>query len=153
MGRPPLPLGTYGRIYVNRVGPSLWEARCKYRDLNGVIRRPSCRASTKAAAERALKAKLATMTTTAAKGGWTRETRFKVVADRWTADLEHEVAHGTMSAGTQRTYLSFLKNHARPRLDALMMWEVSAIICDDLIKDTRNAKGYDSSKTVRTILS
>jgi hypothetical protein len=93
------------------------------------------------------------MTTAAAKGGWTRETRFKVVADRWEADLEHEVAHGTMSAGTQRTYLSFLKNHVRPRLDALMMWEVSASICDDLIKDTRNAKGYDSAKTVRTILS
>jgi integrase len=61
--------------------------------------------------------------------------------------------HGTRSAGTQRTYLSFLKNHVRPRLDALMMWEVTAIICDDLIKDTRNAKGYDSAKTVRTILS
>jgi integrase len=97
--------------------------------------------------------KIASMTTAAAKGGWTRETRFKVIADRWETDLAHEVTHGTMSAGTQRTYLSFLKNHIRPRLDALMMWEVSAIICDDLIKDTRNAKGYDSAKTVRTILS
>lgn len=153
MSRPPLPLGTHGDITVTKVRPMTWEARCRYRDLNGVVSRPAAWGPSKSAAKRALLAKLATITTTAAKGGWTRETRFKVVADRWESNLEHEVAHGTMSAGTQRTYLSFLKNHARPRLDALMMWEVSAIICDDLIKDTRNAKGYDSAKTVRTILS
>ena len=153
MGRPPLPLGGHGKITATKIGPKTWEARCKYRDLNGVVSRPTSRGTSKPASTRALVAKLATMTTTAAKGGWTRDTRFKAVADRWESDLAHEVAHGTMSAGTQRTYLSFLKNHIRPRLDALMMWEVTAIVCDDLIKDTRNAKGYDSAKTVRTILS
>ena len=59
MSRPPLPLGTHGDITVTKVRPMTWEARCRYRDLNGVVSRPAAWGPSKSAAKRALLAKLA----------------------------------------------------------------------------------------------
>ena len=38
MGRPPLPLGTWGRIRRYQVGPKTWRAVANYRDYDGVTR-------------------------------------------------------------------------------------------------------------------
>lgn len=41
MGRLPLPVGTYGKISSKKDGSS-WEAWCKYRDIDGVVRPVRC---------------------------------------------------------------------------------------------------------------
>lgn len=38
MARPPLPLGSWGRIARTRLGPNRWEATCRYRDMDGHTR-------------------------------------------------------------------------------------------------------------------
>lgn len=40
MGRPALKLGQHGKIKRLQVSPGTWEARCYFRDLDGVTRRP-----------------------------------------------------------------------------------------------------------------
>lgn len=155
MGRPPLPVGAHGEITATRLKANAWEARCKYRDLNGEIRRPSSRGSTAAAAKNALRAKIAEMSKAAAKGAdLSGEDRFRKAADMWVENLEHKVRHETMAEGTKRTYVSMLDNHVRPRLDKLRLRaEVKVGVCDKLIKDKRDELGLASAKTVRTIMS
>jgi hypothetical protein len=82
MPRQPLPVGAHGKISPKQLGPKLWQARCKYRDLNGEIQRPSARGATKSAAVNALPKKLTRMTTTAASGAeLVGDDRFKKAAD------------------------------------------------------------------------
>jgi hypothetical protein len=57
MPRPPLPLGTYGKIKSWQEG-GVWLARAKFRDFDGVVRLVKRSGKTKAAAERALRAAL-----------------------------------------------------------------------------------------------
>lgn len=40
MGRPALRLGQHGKITRTSLAPGVWEARCYFRDLDGVTRRP-----------------------------------------------------------------------------------------------------------------
>ena len=58
MPRPPLSLGTYGKIKTWQEGKT-WLARVKFRDFDGIVRFVKRSGKTKAAAERELKAALA----------------------------------------------------------------------------------------------
>lgn len=154
MARQTLPPGSYGTIKATKVGAKTWEARCKYRDLNGVITRPSKRGPTKPAAETALRAHLATIATKSARGEIDRESRFRDVAELWlTQDIEHEINAGVLSHGTLRTYRSVLNVRVLPRLGSLQLREVTVYAVDSLIKDTRDAKSRSMASTVRTIVS
>ena len=53
MVRPPLPIGTSGRVRTYRT-PSGWRARASYRDYDGVTREVEKHGRTKASAERLL---------------------------------------------------------------------------------------------------
>ena len=57
MARPPLPVGSYGKITSWQDGP-IWLARAKFRDFDGVARPVKRSAKTRTAAERALRAAL-----------------------------------------------------------------------------------------------
>jgi hypothetical protein len=59
VGRPPLPLGTYGKILFLAQPSGQVKARVKFRDFDGRVRQVGRVASSRAAAERALKADLA----------------------------------------------------------------------------------------------
>ena len=153
VGRPPLPVGAHGEIKTYQVGPKTWEARCKYRDLNGEIHRPSARGPTKTAAKNALLEKLANWTANAARGEVTRDTRFRLVVDLWLEDLDHKVAHDGRAPTTARTYRSYLTGHIVPRFGALMLREVTPAAVDTFVKKVRSDMGYESAKKVKSILS
>lgn len=146
-------MGAHGDIAATLVAPRTWEARCKWRDLNGEIRRPSIRAATKAAAKNALRDKLTKMTAAAMQGEVTRDTRFQVVVDLWLEDLDHKVAHDGRAPTTARTYRSYLSGHITPRFGALMLREISPAAVDAFVKKIRGDMGYESAKKVKSILS
>lgn len=52
--RPPLPLGTWGKITRQKVPSSRWRAFARYRDTDGITRQVEAWGNTGAAAERAL---------------------------------------------------------------------------------------------------
>lgn len=57
MPRPPLAIGTYGKIKTWQED-KVWLARAKFRDFDGIVRSVKRSGKTKAAAERALRAAL-----------------------------------------------------------------------------------------------
>lgn len=153
MARPPLDPGTYGKITITPLRSGGFEARCKYRSLNGVIVRPSACGPSRAAAERALKKKLTELASSTPQGAVTRETRFRAVAEMWLDDIAYQAKNGSMSHNSHRTYQSCLKGNVLPRVGALQLREITVAVCDQLIKDTRESMGYESAKKVRTIVS
>src|SRR3546814_1259018 len=58
-GRPPTDLGTWGSIHTFRVRDGAYRARTRIRDADGMTRQVTATGTTKAAADRALRAKLA----------------------------------------------------------------------------------------------
>jgi hypothetical protein len=58
MGRPPLPLGTYGKVLFRQLPSGQVLARVKFRDFDGRVRLVSKTGRTRAGAERALKTEL-----------------------------------------------------------------------------------------------
>lgn len=98
MGRPPLPLGTYGKVlYLSTPGGQV-KARAKFRDFDGRVRLVSKTGPSRAAAERALKAELTTRRAPGGGAALTPGTRMTALVDAWLA------ADYGWSTGTERTY-------------------------------------------------
>ncbi|QWS68150.1 tyrosine integrase [Gordonia phage VanLee] len=89
MGRPPLPLGTWGEIHAARVPSGGWVARARYRDFDGVTRPVEARGKTEAAAKRELRNRLANRPTPRG-AGLGLDTRVRVFADQLWDDLRIE---------------------------------------------------------------
>lgn len=153
-GRPPLPRGTPGTINIKQVGPQTWQARCYFRQRNGITVRPSARGNSPTAAKNALAEKLANWTTVAKKGVITRDTLFAKVAELYMADLEHKVERDGRSHNTLRTYRSYLKV-ILPHMGALRMWEVEEAVdvVDDMVKTVHVEMSHESAKKVRSLTS
>jgi hypothetical protein len=81
MGRPPTPVGTYGRIGFTRLANGSVRASALYRDFDGIARPGTRYGPSKAAAERALKTARRDRTATAGQG--TPDTRIRDVAKLW----------------------------------------------------------------------
>src|SRR3954471_17424650 len=98
VGRPSLPIGTFGKVtFVPQPSGSV-EARVKFRDYDGRVRLVSKTAASRAAAERALKAELTVRSASGGTGSLTAGTRVSTLAHTWLA-----AEHG-WSTGTERTY-------------------------------------------------
>ncbi len=149
MARPPLPLGSYGKITTWH-DDGAWIARVKFRDFDGVVRFVKRRGKSKAAAERALRAALVERQAPAKLAEVTPSTTFGKVADLWIAQVERAVDAGNRSPGTLDTYSSILRRHVRPALGELRVAEVTTPVVDrvlDAIKQ-RSVSGARTSKIV-----
>ena len=107
MGRPPLPLGTYGKVLFIAQPSGHVKARAKFRDFDGRVRLVSKVGPSRAAAERALKAELTSRQAPGGVGAITAATRMATLADAWI-----EADHG-WSTATQRTYSSVSTSRSR----------------------------------------
>ena len=88
VGRPPLPIGTFGKItYIPQASGAI-QARAKFRDFDGRVRLVTKVGPSQAAAERALKAVLNERRAPSADGQVSADTRVKDLADLWLASGE-----------------------------------------------------------------
>ncbi len=83
MGRPPLPLGTSGKVLFATMPNGMVKARVKFRDHDGQIRLVSKTAASRAAAERALKVELTVRRSPGGTGALTAGSRMATLADAW----------------------------------------------------------------------
>ncbi len=120
MGRPPLPLGTAGKILFVPMANGQMQARAKFRDFDGRVRLVAKCASSPAAAERALKIELANRQTPGGTGATVASNHVSDLAQLWL-----DAPHG-WSTGTERTYRSVIRNQVVPALGELRLREVSA---------------------------
>src|SRR5215470_11889294 len=86
MARPPLPIGTWGNIRTEKLGPNRHCARARFRDYDGKTRDIEATGTTGPAAIRALKEKLRDRATPN-DDEITRETRINTLSERWIDEI------------------------------------------------------------------
>jgi integrase len=147
MGRPPLPLGTFGNILFVPQPNGRIQARAKFRDFDGRVRLVSKSGRSRAAAERALKFELAHRQTPTGVGALTAAVRLSVLADVWLL-----TPHG-WSSGTERTYRSVIKKQVKPALGQLSIREVSPGVVSRALTAIARTSGPSAAKSARACLS
>jgi integrase len=147
VGRPPLPVGTFGKIGFIEQPDGVVQARARFRDFDGRTRLVSKIGASRAAAERALKRELATRRAPGGGGPITAGTRVDALADAWLlAD------HG-WSTGTERVYRSMVKNQVKPALGQLCIREVTPGIVSRALAAIAKSSGPSAAKSARACLS
>jgi integrase len=147
VGRPALPLGTFGKILFVQHPSGQIQARAKFRDYDGRIRLVAKSGRTRAAAERALKAALTNRQTPSGSGAITSAMRVEALADAWL-----EASHG-WSTGTERTYRSVIKQQVKPALGQLRLREVTPGVVSRALTAIAKGSGPSAAKSARACLS
>ncbi|WP_367131173.1 tyrosine recombinase XerC [Saccharothrix sp. HUAS TT1] len=152
MPRPPLPLGTYGKIrtYQDSAG---WRARTNFRDFDGVTRPVERRGRTEATAIRALKKALAERTAPVDSEGITPDMRFRTAAELWLREFQRAVDSGRRSPTSKETYESRLNGLVLPAIGDLRVRELTVPRLDKVVAAAQDLHSSATAKTVRTILS
>src|SRR5690242_9866789 len=110
MARPPLPLGTWGRMWRFKTASGSWAAATNFRDFDGRTRRVQRRAATGAKAEQLLREYLTTRGRAGRIGEITPETRVRDVGELWLAGLREE----GRAPATLAAYSDALRLHVDP---------------------------------------
>ncbi|MBP2474022.1 integrase [Crossiella equi] len=150
MGRPPLPIGTYGKIRHHQTKNG-WRAIASFRDFDGVTRPVERVGRSKSAAERELKKALLERTQPA-QTQVTGDTKFREVAELWMAEVGRQ-RKGT----TYDTHRVHMDNHTLPGLGELRIREVTVGRVDAFLRACERKPsprgGLLSANTVRSIRS
>lgn len=148
MARPELPLGTWGAIRTEKLGPQRFRARTRFRDYDGKSRDVEATDITRPAAVRALKVKLRDRSAPS-DDEINRETRVGKLAELW---LEEIVDEDRLAAQTIDRYTSSLNARILPAFGDLRIREATAGRIDRFLR--KLAKSYPASaKGAKVVLS
>ncbi|HEX2306915.1 MAG TPA: tyrosine-type recombinase/integrase [Jatrophihabitantaceae bacterium] len=149
MGRPPLPVGTHGKIgFTTEAGPPRRvRARTYFRDFDGRVRQVTRFGPSKVAAERKLVLALRDRMTPN-RSDITADTRMDVLGRRWFDELPAD-----RSTSTRQVYSYVLENYVIPEISALRVREVSTPAVDRVLKAITAKGGPGAAKTTRSVLS
>jgi integrase len=153
MPRPPLPVGSHGRITVTISASGNHVARTSYRDQDGVTRLVERAGRTPTIARNKLLTALTQRSGPNNRTALTAESAFRAAADLWLAGIEDSAANGDLSPNTAELYGLQLRNHIKPALGALRLREVTTPRVDDFLQAVRSASGAPTAKTCRTVVS
>jgi integrase len=146
MGRPPLPVGTWGDITVHPTASGRYEARARYRDYDGITRHARRTGDTPRKAKTALTAALASRAHTIGDE-ITADSRFDAVARIWADTLTER------TEGTRRVYTWTLERHVLPALGARRLREITTRTVEQTLKAMLEHHGSSVARTSRVILS
>lgn len=148
MARPPLPVGTAGKIRFLKLGKRRVRARCNFRDYDGQTREVERYGPTQAAAERRLKEALRDRTGPT-DGEITGDTRVRVLASRW----REEIKASGLAAGTIETYVRTLDGLVLRALGQLLVREATVTRVDKFLQTVRANNGAGAAKNAKTVTS
>ncbi|MFG2002320.1 tyrosine-type recombinase/integrase [Spirillospora sp. NPDC048911] len=149
MGRPPLPVGTAGKIRFQKLGKQRVRARVNVRDYDGETREVTRFGPTQTAAERRLKEALRDRSGPPADGEITADTRLRDASEMWWAEIKDAE---NLSQQTKEIYERALARVVKA-LGGLLMRELDVPTCDRFIKAVRKAHGPSAAKTTKSVLS
>ncbi|OLF17291.1 tyrosine-type recombinase/integrase [Actinophytocola xanthii] len=154
MPRPPMPLGTYGKIKVNEVTPGRFRARCKYRHYDGKVYQVQRDAGSETAAVNRLKEAIRDWVTPAQAGTFGPDSRFRDVALGWLAEFERDAGRGFNSWGSVDTYRNRLTLIVLPEIGELRAREIatSPVVLDQVCQKTRDRMSASSAKIVKSVI-
>ncbi len=153
-GRPPIPVGSYGKINTRRISedPPVWEAVALFRQPDGKTKQVRRRGPSKTKATNKIREKLLALATEATSGTVSPDMRFTRICDMWLAQLEQDYKLSGKSPQTPRLYAGYVRNWIKPALGELQCREVRAWNANRIIQRARE-KSYETAKSVRTVLS
>jgi hypothetical protein len=131
VARPPLPIGTWGTIRTEKLGPNRYCARARFRDYDGKTRDVEATGPTGPAAVRALKEKLRDRVTPN-DDEITRETYVSTLATMW---LEEISAEERVTPQTIDRYETSLRTAILPALGNLRIREASVGRLDKFLRE------------------
>lgn len=147
-GRPRLPIGAFGDVKTNQVGPGRFRAYARFRDWDGETRQVSATGASRGAAKSALKERLATRMRLGGGDTLTGDSPFTKLADAWIEDVRRDVDR---SDGTKETYARELRTLIVPYFEHFTVREVTVSRVDRYLKDQRD-KSFARAKHSRTLL-
>ncbi|MFE9187811.1 tyrosine-type recombinase/integrase [Micromonospora haikouensis] len=131
MSRPELPIGTWGKIRTEKLGPRRFRSRARFRDYDGKTRDIEATDTTGPAAERALKVKLRDRTTPN-DDEITRETHVSRLAELW---IEEITTEERIAPQTIHRYATSVRAAILPALGNLRIREASVGRLDRFLRD------------------
>src|SRR5690606_14514415 len=149
MPRPPLPLGTHGKIRVYKLGPRRVRARTNYRDYDGVTRPVERIGRSKADAENRLKEALRDRTRAGSSEEITSRSKVAAVAALWLRDLQES----DKALRTKETYRQAWERDLASAVGNLQVGEVTVGIADRVLRAIRDNTGLGSAKHARVVLT
>jgi integrase len=139
-----LPLGTYGSITFDQRPDGKVRARASFREWDGVVRQVSAIATSRAAADRKLKAKLQARMK---QSGVESTGRVCDLLDHW---LTTDCAE--LAGQTQRVYQLAVERHLRPAFGQLRVAELRVPVIERALRAIHK-RHPGAAKTARTVLS
>jgi integrase len=146
MARPPLPVGTWGTIRTEKLGPNRYCARARFRDYDGKTRDVEATGTTGPAAVRALKEKLRDRVAPN-DDEITRETHISTLANLWIEEITEEER---VTPQTINRYESVVRTAVVPSLGNLRIREASVGRLDKFLRKV--AKDYPAAAKVAKVV-
>jgi integrase len=147
MGRPPLDIGTFGRIRVYPLPDGRSRAETLYRDADGVTRLVKRVGKSAAAAERNLKKALADRQRPGA-GQITGDSKFADVGELWLAEI-----HRNNPGSTYDRYRGRLRNGINPAFGQLRLREITTGMVDSYLRELEKRWAPNTVRSYRTVLA
>jgi integrase len=159
MGREALPLGTWGKITSRVISRDAngravkFEARAKFRDLDGRTRPVAKWGVTASQAENRLREALRARQRTGDTGELKSSDRVSVAAELFLAEVKDLVEQDALAPGTYQTYRYQYDKNLEPRMGELRLVEANTPRVTDVIKSIRDEVGAASAKTCKSVLT
>ncbi|TDD56603.1 tyrosine-type recombinase/integrase [Saccharopolyspora elongata] len=152
-GRLPLPLGGMGEISVKKVGKS-WAARAWYRREDGTYADVRRRGRTKELARQAVRDAVKNLAPTVSAGAEvTAMSLFDDVAQLWLSQFRTDAEDGIFSLASLDTYSDAYRNHVKPALGRLRLFEVKTSVVNKLCQAKLKAHSVSLAKHVKAVVS
>ena len=151
MARPPLPIGTAGRVKLAQEGPRKWRATCQFRDFDGEVRKVSRWEETKTKAENKLREAIRNRQVQGTD--ISPETKVSKVYHQWLAEFRVLTERGNRSGTSLDTYENRWKKLLLPRVKSLRITELTPGRIDRILQDLNTSHSASTARTCRAILS
>lgn len=150
MGRPPLPIGTFGRINCQATSAGMWRARARYRGDDGRVRFLVAHGTSRSGAESNLKEAIARRQPAAEGAEVTATTRVEAWARRWLAGVQEDDAR---KQGTRDRYAWIVERVVVPGIGGLTIGECTPGRIDVFLHAVTDGRGASTARTTRAVLS
>lgn len=153
-GRPPLRIGSHGKVTRIQVAPSAWIARCRYRDLDGVTRPVERRSPLGVSDEYGARAEAVLLDALAGRrppgtGSLSGSTTLGELLDRY---IERARADGDLAPKSVDTYAATV-TAVRKRLADIRVNEATPGLLDEILRGIRRDHGDTRERHTKVALN
>jgi integrase len=148
MGRPPLPLGTWGKIRTYKLADGTGRAIANYKDYDGITRPVEKAGPSEAKATAALLEKLRDRAQRSAGGEITADTKVYVAAEKWLQTIDES----DKAARTKKEYRDTWNRYLVAPLGQLRVQDARVSIVNSVITTVRDRNGRGAAMHCRAVL-